>query len=167
MSIYIRKDIPLKEVYRKAKQEKNGKIRARLLAIAAILEGKRRTYAAQLAGIALTNIRRWIRGFNEKGFEGLKSKKQRGRPSVWTKETERFLKQKALEGGRFENNILVIYRLKDFQAMLLEAYGITLSIATIWCKLKELNIYEVSTQQHDPKTDQLPQEEFKKKPKYH
>ena len=84
MAIDIRKDIAVEEVYRQAKQEKSAKIRTRLLAIAAVLEGKTRTYAAKLAGITISNIRIWIKRFNEQGFEGLKSKKQWGRPTLWT-----------------------------------------------------------------------------------
>jgi len=164
MSIDIRKDISLEEIYARAKQEKNAKVRSRLLALAAIIEGKTRTYAAQLAGITLTNLRRWVCGFNEKGFEGLKAKKQMGRPSLWTSEVEQFLKEKALRGAKFENDKRVTYRLEDFQVMLQEEFGIHYGISTLWYALKRLGLSWVSVRQQHPKTNPLSQEEFKKKP---
>src|ERR1700681_4799876 len=98
MSIPIRQDIPVEEVYKQAKQQMDAKVRARMLAIAAILEGKKRTAAAKIAGIKLTNIRRWILRFNEKGFEGLQAIKQQGRPPLRTPESEAFLKERVLQG---------------------------------------------------------------------
>jgi transposase len=163
MAIAIRRDIPVGEVYERAKEEKHAKVRARLLAIGAILEGKSRTYAAKLAGITLTNIRRWIKGFNENGFEGLRAKKQIGRPRLWTSEAEQFLKEKALKGASFEVDERVTYRLKDFQTMLKKEFNLDLTLPTIWYKLKALGLSWISVRQRHPKSKPLAQEEFKKK----
>ncbi len=163
MAIDIRKDIKLEEVYKRAKQEKHAKIRARLLAIAAVLEGNTRTHAAKLAGITINNIRIWIRRFNEQGFEGLSSKKQTGRPFLWTAQVEQFLKEKVLEGACFEVDNRVVYRLKDLQNLMKEKFGLHYGISTIWYKLKQLDLSWISVRRQHPKSNLSVQEDFKKK----
>src|SRR5437867_4572455 len=113
MTVKIRKDISPEAVYARAKQEKSAEIRARLLGIAAALEGKKRSDSAKLAGLTIDNIRTWITRFNEHGFDGLVNKKQPGSQSTWTSEIEQYLKDKATKGACFEDDGRVAYRLKD------------------------------------------------------
>jgi transposase len=163
MAINIRKDIAAEAVYRQAKQEKSAKVRTRLLAIAAVLEGKTKTYAAKLAGITISNIRIWIKRFNEQGFEGLKSKKQWGRPTLWTNQVEEFLKAKVIQGACFETDNRVTFRLEDLQVILKKEFDLHYGISTIWYKLKQLGLSWISVRQQHPKSNLELQEDFKKK----
>jgi transposase len=158
MSIELRKDIPSKELYKRAKKETNPKIRSRMLGIAALLDGHTRTHACLLAGISNCNLIIWMKRFNEEGIEGLRGKKMRGKKSNWTAEIENFLKEKALEGASFEKDKRVTYRLKDFQAMILEKFGVKYGISTIWYALKRLGLSWVSVRPKHPKTDPVAQE---------
>jgi transposase len=160
--IAIRRDIRVEDVYKQAKKEKKGKVRARLLAIAAIMENKSRSQAAKIAGITADNIRRWIKRFNQEGFDGLRDKKQTGREPKWTRETEQYLKDKVSTGACFEKDERVTYRLVDFQLELKEKFNILYGISTIWYKLRELGFSWITTRKQHPKSNLEIQEEFKK-----
>jgi transposase len=164
MASSIRKDITVEVIYERAKQEKDGSFRARILAIAALADGKPRSFAADIAGMSVSNLHIWINRFNKDGFEGLIKKKQPGKKSTWTPEIEEFLKEKALKGASFEADKRVTYRLEDFQVMLQEKFGIHYGISTLWYALKRVGLSWVSVRQQHPKTDLHSQEEFKKKP---
>lgn len=163
MTVQIRQDISKEKIYAQAKQEKCSKVRARLLAVAAVIEGKKRGYAAQLAGVTINNLRSWIYRFNAKGFDGLIDKKPPGNESTWTSEIEAFLKEKGQKGACFELDKRVVFRLEDFQKMIEEKFGKHYGISTIWYKLKELGLSWITARQKHPKTDLVAQEEFKKK----
>lgn len=164
MSTAIRKNISAKNIYAQAKQVKDGALRARLLAIAALVERKPREEAAKIAGMSVSNLHVWVRRFNKLGFDGLIKKKQSGRKVTFTAEIEQFLKDIALEGASSEKDKRVTYRLEDFQAMIQEKFRIRYARSTIWYALKRLGLSWVSVRQQHPKTDFAAQEEFKKKP---
>ena len=163
MTVPIKKDISVEEIYKRAKEEHNSKIRARLLGVAEVLEGNTRSYAAKIAGVTINNIRTWIRRFNDQGFDGLIDKKQPGNKSTWTDKIEQYLRDKVVIGADFETDKRVVYRLEDLQAMLKKEFNVHYGISTIWYKLKELKLSWISVRQQHPKSNQEEQEEFKKK----
>ena len=124
MTVQIRNDISVKDVYKRAKQETCAKVRARLLGIAAALEKKPRSYAAKLAGVTINNIRTWIQRFNAHGFDGLTNKKQPGQIPKWNDEIVQYLKDKVLSGAFFEKDKRVVFRLEDLQSDLEKKFGI-------------------------------------------
>jgi transposase len=138
MSVAIRRDIAVGEIYQKARVEKRAKIRSRMLGIAAILEGRKRSDAAKITGVTVNVLRIWICRFNEQGFDGLVGKKCPGCPPTWTKDHEDFLKNKVSAGAVFERDKRITYQLEDFQAALFEKFGIVFGISTIWYKMKDL-----------------------------
>ena len=56
----IRDDISPQELRRRARQESDGRVAARLLAIANALEGMDRASAARLAGMDRQTLRDWV-----------------------------------------------------------------------------------------------------------
>lgn len=163
MTIKIKRKVSIEEVYDQIKKENNSTIRARLLAIVAIFEGKPRSYVAKVAGVTINNVRTWIQRFNDYGFSGLINKKQPGQESKWTNEIEQYLKDKIIKGACFESDQRVTFRLIDLQQDLEKKFGKRYGISTIWYKLKELNLSWITVRQKNPKSDLRIQEEFKKK----
>ena len=153
MASVLRKDIEISAIYNRAKQEDDGPTRARIIAIASLIEGNNRESAAKIAGMSVSNLHVWIRRFNEDGLDGLIEKKRLGKKSSWSPEVEKFLKDKALQGASFEKDKRVAYRLEDFQTMIQEEFGVHYGISTIWYKLKELGLSWVSVRQQHPKSD--------------
>ena len=162
MTVKIRSDISIKDLYSRAKQEEDGVIRARILGIAAAFEGKQRNYAAKLAGITINNLRTWIKRFNTDGFDGLINKKQPGQKPKWNDEIEQYLKDQAIAGASFEKDGRVTFRLEDFQKSLEEKFSLRFGISTIWYKLKAFDLSWLSVRPQHPKSDLAAQEAFKK-----
>ncbi|GLK45539.1 hypothetical protein GCM10017612_34590 [Novosphingobium resinovorum] len=63
----------------------------RLLAMASILDGGRRSDAAKIGGVTLQIVRDWVIRFNAEGPDGLKSRKAPGKPSILGDEQRRAL----------------------------------------------------------------------------
>ena len=165
MSVAIKKDIPVDEIYKKARVEKRAKVRSRMLGIAAILEGRKRSDAAKIAGVTINIMRIWVRRFNEFGLDGLIDKTPPGCPPTWKNDHNVFLTDKVTTGAFFERDKRITYRLVDFQTMLFERFGIIFGISTIWYKLQKLGLSWIIPRQQHPKSDSIAQEDFKKKQK--
>src|ERR1700752_3331337 len=63
------------------KRSKDGPQARRLLALAAIYDGARRTEAAKIGGVGLQVVRDWVLRFNARGPDGLLDGKSTGQPS--------------------------------------------------------------------------------------
>jgi transposase len=83
----MRKPIPLRLDYnatrlrRIARESEDGNQVRRLLALAVIYDGGRRTQAAEMGGVTLQVVRDWVLRFNAEGPEGLIDRKAPGQPS--------------------------------------------------------------------------------------
>jgi len=75
----IRDDIGSEELRRRARRDNDGRISARLIAIANALEGMDRASAARLAGMDRQTLRDWVHRYNAKGIAGLCNRPAPGR----------------------------------------------------------------------------------------
>ena len=78
MPIALRADFDAEMVRAAAKRSKDGPQARRLLALAAIYDGARRTEAAKIGGVTLQIVRDWVMKFNAHGPEGLIDRKPPG-----------------------------------------------------------------------------------------
>jgi transposase len=78
MPVALRGDYDAEMVRAAAKGSKDGPQARRLLALAAVYEGARRTEAAKIGGVTLQIIRDWVMKFNAHGPEGLIDRKPPG-----------------------------------------------------------------------------------------
>ena len=78
MPIALRGDYDAEMVRAAARRSKDGPQARRLLALAAVYEGARRTEAAKIGGVTLQIIRDWVMKFNAHGLEGLIDRKPPG-----------------------------------------------------------------------------------------
>jgi transposase len=76
--IALRGDYDAEMVRAAARRSKDGPQARRLLALAAVYEGARRTEAAKIGGVTLQIIRDWVVKFNAHGPEGLIDRKPPG-----------------------------------------------------------------------------------------
>ena len=77
----IRDDIPAAQLRRLARQETNGRVACRLLALANVLDGMSREDAAGRAGMDRQTLRDWVIRFNAEGIAGLRDRPKSGRPT--------------------------------------------------------------------------------------
>jgi hypothetical protein len=69
-ALSIRDDIGSEELRRWARRESDGRISARLIAIANALERMDRASAARLAGMDRQTLRDWVHRYNAEGLAG-------------------------------------------------------------------------------------------------
>ena len=79
-ALVIRDDIRSGELRRRARRELDGRVSARLIAIANALDGMDRASAARLAGMDLSRrLRDWVHRYNAEGIAGLCDRPKPGR----------------------------------------------------------------------------------------
>ena len=66
-ALVIRDDISSEELRRQARRERDGRVSARLIAIANALDGMDRASAARLAGMDRQTLRDWVHRYNAEG----------------------------------------------------------------------------------------------------
>ncbi len=78
-ALSIRDEIGSEELRRRARRESDGRVSARLIAIANALEGMDRASAARLAGMDRQTLRDWVHRYNAEGIAGLCNRPAPGR----------------------------------------------------------------------------------------
>src|ERR1700726_767885 len=78
-ALAIRNDIGPTELRRQARRERDGRVSARLIAIAGALEGMDRASAARLGGMDRQTLRDWVQRYNAQGIAGLCNRPLPGR----------------------------------------------------------------------------------------
>ena len=78
-ALVIRDDISSEELRRQARRERDGRVSARLIALANALDGMDRAQAARLAGMDRQTLRDWVHRYNAGGIAGLCDRPKPGR----------------------------------------------------------------------------------------
>src|ERR1700758_1192177 len=78
-ALAIRDDISSLELRQRARRERDGRVSARLIALANALEGMDRASAARLAGMDRQTLRDWVHRYNAAGIAGLCDRPKPGR----------------------------------------------------------------------------------------
>ena len=78
-ALVIRDDIRSRELRRRARRGRDGRVSARLIAIANALDGMDRASAARLAGMDRQTLRDWVHRYNAEGIAGLCDRPKPGR----------------------------------------------------------------------------------------
>ena len=82
VALPIRADIEAAELRRLARRERDGRVSARLLALANALDGMSRAAAARAAGMDRQTLRDWVIRFNAEGTAGLRADSDGSRPPI-------------------------------------------------------------------------------------
>ena len=106
-AIAIRQDIPVGELRRQARLGEDGRVAARLLAIAAVLDGHSRAHAARLGGMVRQTLRDWGHRFNAEGVAGLRDRPRSGRPRLLADELRPELAALIADGPDLERDGVV------------------------------------------------------------
>ncbi len=79
-AIALREDFSAEDLRALARQSRNPRQCRRLLALAAVSEGRSRAEAAEIGGMDRQTLRDWVHRFNGEGPEGLLDRKTDGPP---------------------------------------------------------------------------------------
>jgi transposase len=121
----IRDDIPAEELRRLARQESNGRVACRLLALANALDGMSREQAARQAGMDRQTLGDWVLRFNAEGVAGLRDRPKSGRPSWLDDGQLAAFKALVLRGGDPERDGVSTWRAKDLCRLVEDRFGVS------------------------------------------
>jgi transposase len=158
----IRTDRDPAELRRLARQERDGRISARLLALASALEGIPREEAARLAGMTGQTLGDWVHRYNAEGIEGLRDRPRSGRPPRLDDGRQATLKAWILQGPKLERDGCVAWRIKDLRALVERRFGVVYSETGMLRLIKSLDLSRQQARPVHPETDPKAQERFKK-----
>ena len=113
----IRTDRDAAELRRLARRERDGRVGARLLALANALEGIPREEAARLAGMTGQTLGDWVHRYNAQGLDGLRDRPRPGRPCALDEGRQATLKALVLRGPDLERDGCVAWRARDLGAL--------------------------------------------------
>src|SRR5215213_6736317 len=104
---------------RLARRERDGRVSARLLALANALDGLPREEAARLAGMTGQTLGDRVHRYNAEGVEGLRDRPRPrpGRPCALDEGRQAALKALVLKGPKLERDGCVAWRARDLCAL--------------------------------------------------
>lgn len=159
VGIEVRKDMTAVVLRKKARSEKNGRVAARMLGIANILDGMERGVAARAAGMDRQTLCDWVHRYNKEGLEGLHDR-PKGRPRrCLTSEQEEEVKKLVLAGPK---NNLVRWRCVDIKQEIEKRFGVVLHERSVGKLLHRLGFRRLSVRPINPKNDPEAVAAFKK-----
>jgi len=161
-AIGLRGDFSGDDLRRLARSSRDAKQVRRLLALAAIRDGESRTEAARIGGVGLQIVRDWGMRFNAEGPDGLIDRKAPGKTPTLTPDQRAALGRAVEAGPEPWRDGVVRWRLIDLAQWLWEAFGVSVSVATVGRELRALGFRKLSARPRHYAQDPEAAEAFKK-----
>jgi transposase len=162
MTVLLRGDFDATQLRGFAKKTKDGPQARRLLALAAIYDGARRTEAAKIGGVGLQIIRDWVMRFNARGPDGLLDGKSPGQPPKLNDE-QRHAIARLLESGPIPSvHGVVRWRLIDLSQWIYEEFRVTVAKQTLSRELRAMGYRKLSARPRHHAQAEGAIEDFKK-----
>ena len=165
--IPLRDDFDGDALRRLAKQSKDGAQSRRLLALAEIYDGARRTRAARIGSVTLQIVRDWVIRFNAEGPDGLINRKAAGPKRKLTDDQRRALAEIVEQGPTPSIHGVVRWRRCDLAQWLWDEFGVSVEESTVGRELKALGFAKLSARPRHYAQDELAADDFKKASQAH
>lgn len=150
------------ELRRVAAKKRDGAQARRLLALALVLEGVRRSEAAAQNGMDRQTLRDWVLRYNDLGIEGLKSRPSTGRkPSLSGPQMAELLAL-TVKGPDPEKDRVVRWRCADLREEVKRRFSVEVHENTIGAWLRAMKLTRLQPRPFHPKKDLVAQATFKK-----
>lgn len=160
--IALREDFDGPNLRRLAKASKDAGQSRRLLVLAEIYDGARRTDAARIGNVGLQVIRDWVLRFNAEGPDGLIDKKPFGAPPLLDGAQRRALVEIVESGPIPAVHGVVRWRLVDLAQWVWETFRISVSRQTLGRELSALGYTKLSARPRHHAQDPEAMSAFKK-----
>ena len=161
-AIPLRGDFDAADLRGLAKRSRDGAQSRRLLALAMIYDGHRRSDAARFAGVGLQIVRDWVLRFNAEGPEGLVNRKAPGPPYKLSEEQRAALAAVVESGPDPAIHGVVRWRRCDLAAWLRDRFGISLGVTTVGQELRRMGYVKLSARPRHYAQDEAALAAFKK-----
>lgn len=163
-AIALRDDYDGPFLRRLAKASKDtGQVR-RLLSLAGIYDGSKRSKAARTGGVGLQIVRDWVLRLNAKGPEGLIDGKAPGKRPKLNDIQRQALARIVKDGPIPAIHGVVRWRGKDLALWVFEEFSISLEKTTVGRELRALGFCKISTRPRHKGQNEFAVEDFKKLP---
>ena len=159
--IPLRSDYDSRMLRRLARGSRDATQTRRLLALATVYDGGRRSEAAAVGGVGLQIIRDWVLRFNADGPDGLIDRKAPGQPPKLNDAQRRALSAVVESGPIPAIHGVVRWRLKDLVQWIWEEFRISLDESTVSRELRALGFHKVSARRRHYAQNELAVEDFK------
>ena len=160
--ISLREDYDATALRDLAKRSKDADQTRRLLALASIYDGARRTEAAKIGGVTLQVVRDWVLRFNADGPEGLIDRKAPGAVPKIKPEHRVALARIVDEGPIPAVHGVVRWRIKDLMQWLFEEFGLSVGETTLRDALKQMGYVKLTARPRHHAQNEHALEAFKK-----
>jgi transposase len=161
-ALRIRDDISSEELRRQARREHDGRVSARLMALANALDGMDRASAARLAGMARQTLRDWVHRYNAEGIAGLSDRPKPGRAPKLSEGQMASLKAIVLAGPNPTVDQIGRWRIVDLCRYVEERWDVSYSETGMLRLLWSLDLSHRKTRPRHPQSDEKAQQVFKK-----
>ena len=132
----------------------------RLLALALVLDGRKRADAARLAGMDRQALRDWVHRRNAGGVPGLAGRHGGGARARLPAEREAEVAGWVRTGPDLEGDKVVRWRCADIQVRIRDLFGVALHGRSVGRLLRRLRFPRVSVRPQRPKADAAAQAPF-------
>jgi transposase len=161
-AIALREDFDSTDLRGLAQTTKDAGQSRRLVALAEIYDGGRRTDAARIGGVGLQVIRDWVLRFNADGPGGLIDGKAWGQPPKLNHAQRQALARLIEDGPIPAVHGVVRWRLRDLAQWIWEEFRISLDETTVGRELKALGFVKISVRPRHRGQNEFAIENFKK-----
>src|SRR5712675_167287 len=144
MPIPLRADFDAPRLRAIARSTKDAAQTRRLLALAAVYDGARRTEAAAIGGVTLQIVRDWVMKFNAGGPDGLIDRKAPGQPSKLTEAHRTALKAVIESGPTAAIDGVVRWRLVDLCQWIWAEFRVVVAKQTLSRQLRAMGYRKLS-----------------------
>ena len=161
-AIALREDFTAEDLRSLARRSRDSRQCQRLLALAAVAEGRSRAEAAEIGGMDRQTLRDWVHRFNAEGSEGLLDRKTDGPPPKLTAEQKAELAAIVESGPDRQDTGLVRWHRIDLKAVIEDRFGVVYHERSVSRLLHELGFSHLSARAHHPAQKAEVLEDFKK-----
>ena len=161
-AVALREDFDGPALRRLAKASKDAGQSRRLLALAEIYDGGRRTEAARIGTVGLQVVRDWVLRFNAKGPDGLIDGKATGKPAKLNDRQRQALARLVESGPIPAIHGVVRWRRKDLAHWIFEEFRISVDETTVGRELRALGFRKISARPRHKGQNEFAVEDFKK-----
>ena len=161
-AIALRGDFSAEDLRALARASRDSRQCRRLLALAAVAEGRSRLEAAEIGGMDRQTLRDWVHRFNGEGPEGLLDRKTDGPAPKLTAAQKVKLAELVEAGPDRETDGVVRWRRVDLKAVIEDRFEVVYHERSVSRLLDELGFAHLSARPRHPAQKAEVLEDFKK-----
>ena len=160
--VHLKDDLTAAELRAAAVAAKDANQARRLLALAAVRDGRSRSEAAQAGGMDRQTLRDWVHAYNEGGVAALVNATSPGRPSKLRAEHRAEIKRLVEAGPDVATDGLVRWRRIDLCLKIKDKFGVVVDPDTMGRVLHDIGFSHISARPKHPEQKETAIEDFKK-----